>query len=54
MIQGTRNAEREHIYNEYKDRKGELIRGIVRRFEKGNNIIVDIGYGFVDPRVSYS
>jgi N utilization substance protein A len=42
MIQGTRNAERENIYNEYKDRKGEIITGIVRRFERGN-VIVDLG-----------
>ena len=38
-----RDAERDLIFNEYKDRKGELIRGIVRRFEKGNNIVVDVG-----------
>ena len=31
------------IYNEFKDRKGELIKVVVRRFEKGNNIIVDLG-----------
>ncbi len=43
LLQRVRDAERDIIYNEYKDRKGELIRGIVRRFEKGNNIIVDIG-----------
>ncbi len=42
MIQGTRNAERENIFNEYKDRKGEVITGIVRRFERGN-VIVDLG-----------
>ena len=42
MIQGTRNAERENVFNEYKDRKGELITGTVRRFERGN-IIVDLG-----------
>jgi N utilization substance protein A len=42
MIQGTRNAERENIFNEYKDRKGEIITGIVRRFERGN-VIVDLG-----------
>ena len=42
MIQGTRNAERENIFNEYKDRKGEIITGIVRRFELGN-VIVDLG-----------
>jgi len=43
LIQRLRDAERDLIYNEYKDRKGELIRGIVRRFERGNNIIVDLG-----------
>ena len=42
IIQRVREAERENIYNEYKDRKGELITGIVRRFERGN-IIVDLG-----------
>jgi N utilization substance protein A len=42
IIQRVREAEREQIYNEYKDRKGELITGIVRRFERGN-IIVDLG-----------
>ncbi len=42
MIQGTRNAERENVYNEYKDRKGEVITGIVRRFERGN-VVVDLG-----------
>jgi len=42
MIQGTRNAERENVFNEYKDRKGEVITGIVRRFERGN-LIVDLG-----------
>src|SRR5215475_12177699 len=43
LLQRVRDAERDLIFNEYKDRKGELIRGIVRRFEKGNNIIVDVG-----------
>lgn len=42
IIQRVREAERENIFNEYKDRKGELINGIVRRFERGN-IIVDLG-----------
>jgi transcription termination/antitermination protein NusA len=42
MIQGTRNAERENVFNEYKDRKSEVITGIVRRFERGN-VIVDLG-----------
>ena len=42
IIQRIREAERENVFNEYKDRKGELITGIVRRFERGN-IIVEIG-----------
>ncbi|HTJ80957.1 MAG TPA: transcription termination factor NusA [Polyangiaceae bacterium] len=43
LLQRVRDAERDLIFEEYKDKKGELIRGIVRRFEKGNNLIVDIG-----------
>jgi transcription termination/antitermination protein NusA len=43
LLQRVRDAEREIIYEEYKHKKGELIRGIVRRFERGNNIIVDLG-----------
>jgi N utilization substance protein A len=43
LIQRVRDEERDLIYNEFKDRKGELIKGVVRRFEKGNNIIVDLG-----------
>ncbi len=43
IIQRVRDAERENIYNEYKDRKGEVIAGIVRRFERNNAIIVDLG-----------
>mgnify|MGYP000418359047 CR=1 FL=1 len=42
IIQRIRDAEREMTFNEFRDRKGELITGIVRRFEKGN-IIVDLG-----------
>ncbi|MCS6913129.1 MAG: transcription termination factor NusA [Myxococcales bacterium] len=42
IIQRIREAERDNTYNEYKDRKGELCTGIVRRFERGN-IIVDLG-----------
>ncbi len=37
-----RDAEREIVYREYKDRKSELVTGIVRRYEKGA-IIVDLG-----------
>ncbi len=43
LLQRMRDAERDLIFEKYKDKKGELIRGIVKRFEKGNNILVDIG-----------
>ncbi|HHH26785.1 MAG TPA: transcription termination/antitermination protein NusA [Polyangiaceae bacterium] len=43
LLQRVRDAERDIIFEEYKHKKGELIRGIVRRFERGNNIIVDLG-----------
>ncbi len=42
IIQKVREAERETIYEEFKDRKGELVNGIVRRFERGD-IVVDLG-----------
>jgi N utilization substance protein A len=42
IIQRVRDAERENIHTEYKDRKGEIVTGIVRRFERGN-LIVDLG-----------
>ena len=41
IIQRVREAERQNIYDEFKDRKHELIGGIVRRFERGA-IIVDL------------
>ena len=42
IIQRVREAERTTVFDEYKDRKGELVTGIVRRFERGN-VIVDLG-----------
>src|SRR5262249_10820640 len=41
-IQKVREAERTIIFNEFKDRKGELFSGIVQRFER-KNIIVNLG-----------
>lgn len=41
ILQRTRDAERENIFNEFKDRKGDIVTGTVRRFERGN-IIVDL------------
>ncbi len=42
IIQKVREAERNIIFEEYKGRLGELITGIVRRFEKGD-MIIDLG-----------
>jgi len=42
IIQKVREAEREKIFNEFKDRVGELVNGIVRRYERGD-LIVDLG-----------
>ena len=42
IYQRVREAERDNVYNEFKDRKGEIIPGIVRRFERGA-LVVDIG-----------
>ncbi|MBM4396469.1 MAG: transcription termination factor NusA [Deltaproteobacteria bacterium] len=42
VLQKIQEAERTIVFNEYKDRKGELVTGVARRFEKGN-VIVDLG-----------
>jgi len=42
IIQKVRDAERGVIYEEYKDSKGELINGIVQRYDRGN-VIVNLG-----------
>ena len=42
IMQRVRDAEGETIYNEYKDRKGEVVTGFVQRIERGN-IYVNLG-----------
>lgn len=42
LIQRVREAEREKIFQEYKDRVGELVTGNVQQVDKGN-IIVNLG-----------
>ena len=42
IIQRLREAERDHIFNEYKDKEGELILGTIQRKE-GRKYIVDLG-----------
>ena len=42
IVQKVRDAERERQYEEFKDRSGEIINGLVKRVEYGN-IVVDLG-----------
>ncbi|MBM4326625.1 MAG: transcription termination/antitermination protein NusA [Deltaproteobacteria bacterium] len=42
IMQKVKDAERENIYAEYKDRKGDVVTGMVQRFEK-RNLIVNLG-----------
>ncbi len=42
IIHKMKDAEREVIYEMFKDRKGEVVSGIVQRFERGN-MIVNLG-----------
>jgi len=44
ILQKVREAERERQYEEFKDRVGTIINGVVKREEYGN-VIVDIGRG---------
>jgi N utilization substance protein A len=42
IMQKVRNAESDVIYNEYKDKKGEIVTGIIQRVEK-NHYVVNLG-----------
>jgi len=44
IVQKVREAERERQYDEFKDRIGEIVNGIVKRVEFGN-VTVDLGRG---------
>lgn len=59
IIQKMKDAEREIIFEDYKDRRGEIVNGIVQRFDKGG-ITVNLGraegilpYREQVPRESY-
>ncbi len=44
IVQKVREAERDRQYQEFKDRIGDIVNGIVKRVEY-NNVIVDLGRG---------
>lgn len=43
ISQKIRGAERDVIYEEYRHRINEIVTGVVKRFSKGANLIVDLG-----------
>jgi N utilization substance protein A len=42
IVQRVRDAERQRQFNEFKDRVGEIVNGLVKRVEFGN-VVVDLG-----------
>lgn len=42
IIQRVRDAEREKQYEEFKDRVGEIVNGVVKRIERGD-IVIEVG-----------
>lgn len=42
IVQKVRDAERQRQYNEFKDRVGEIVNGLVKRVEF-NNVVADLG-----------
>jgi N utilization substance protein A len=42
ILQKMKTAERDLVYEEFKDRKGEIVNGIIQRYEKGN-VIINLG-----------
>jgi len=42
IVQKVRDAERDRQYEEYKDRVGEIVTGVIKRVEYGN-VVVDLG-----------
>jgi len=42
IMQKIRQAERERVYEEYKDRPGDIVTGAVRRFDR-SDVVIDLG-----------
>jgi transcription termination/antitermination protein NusA len=42
ILQKLREAERESVFKEYKDSEGDIVSGVIQRFERGN-VYVDLG-----------
>ena len=44
IVQKVRDAERQRQFEEFKDRNGEIVHGVVKRVEYGN-VVIDLGRG---------
>ena len=44
IVQKVREAERDRQYEEFKDRVGDIVNGVVKRIEYGN-VVIDLGRG---------
>jgi N utilization substance protein A len=44
IVQKVRDAERQRQFEEFKDRAGEIVHGVVKRVEYGN-VVIDLGRG---------
>jgi len=42
LMQQLRKAEKERIYSEFKDRTGDIVSGVVRRFDR-SDVSIDLG-----------
>lgn len=42
VLQGLRDAERASVQEEYADKEGEIVSGIIQRFDRGN-VFIDLG-----------
>jgi len=43
VVQKIREVEREMVFNEYNDKKGEIVSGLVQKSDAGTAIIIDLG-----------
>ena len=43
IMQKVRDAERDSVFEQFKDRKGDLISGAVQRVERGGHLLVNLG-----------
>ncbi len=43
VVQKIREVERDMVFNEYSDKKGEIVTGLVQKADSGTAIIVDLG-----------